>query len=385
MPRFQDIQGQTSAHQALRRAAERGRLPHAVLFTGRAGVGKTSTAFALAQFLNCDNPAGGDACGACGPCHKLAKLQHPDLHWLFPMPASDKGRKLSADKRAGLIQEVTLQRTQPGIHAMTHAGAASIAIGRDEDTRARSISELRRQAGMAAVEARTKVYIVSEAERMTAEAANSLLKVLEEPPPDNLLVLTTERAGDLLDTIVSRCQRVRFQDLDEDTLTSLLLERGGSWTRKGEHRPPAPEAARLAAGLARGSLTRAQSMVEDGDVVAMRDHAVRFLGLRPGDPRLYDAVDAVARRKDRAEIGRILDFGLLWQADLLRVMTGSLPPVNRDREDALRREAAALTPSDLEHRMRVLHETRAAMLGNVYLPLVLHRLLTGMAGTPTAV
>lgn len=367
MPQFADVSDQTRAHDLIRLAAARDRLPHAYLFHGRPGVGKTTTAFALAQFLNCAEPGPDDSCGACAPCRKIHKLQHPDVHWLFPMAGSLKG-----EKRAQHIRKTMDERLGPGIHALTHAGAASIAIGRDEDTRAGSVGDLRRQAAMAAVEARVKVFVVSQVERMTAEAANSLLKILEEPPPGNLLVLVASRPRDLLDTIVSRCQSVRFQDLAEDKLVELLTARGGSWSRKGEHSPPEPDAARLAAALSRGSLTRAALLSEE-NVVALRDEAMEFLGYAPGDPRLHQAVAELAAVKDRALVERVLDFGMLWLADVLKVATGSsVPLANRDRGPELAAQAQHMSLSEIRRRSEVLREARAAMRGNVYLPLVLY-------------
>jgi DNA polymerase-3 subunit delta' len=376
MPRFADIRGQDRAHDLLRRAVDRDRIPHAYLFHGVKGVGKTTTAFALAQYLNCEARTERDSCGQCPSCRKIAHLQHPDVHWIFPMAGSLKG-----DKRADHIRKTTDMLLQPGIHGLSHPGAASIGIGRDSDSLLGSVGELRKEAGYAPVEARVKVFVVSEAERMTTEAANSLLKVLEEPPPDNLLVLTTQRPRELLDTIVSRCQLLRFRDLSEDEITELLTERVRlGATKKTEGDPPDPQAARLAAALARGSLTNAADLVAE-DVVARRDEALGFLSLPPGDPRLHAAIKDLVQQKDRTVVARMIDFGLLWLGDLLRVESESgVPLANRDLEKQARAVAASLSVAEIHRRARVLERARAAMNGNVYLPLVLHGLANGLAG-----
>jgi len=367
MPQFSDIRGQTAAHDTLRSAAARGRLPHAMLFHGTEGVGKTSTAFALAQFLNCDSPGAEDSCGECRPCHKFAHLQHADLHWVLPMETAYKG-----GKRADRIRTLMDERLEPGIVRLQFARAASIAIGRDNDTRPGSVAELRHQAGMAPMEAKVKVFVVTLADRMTVQAANSLLKVLEEPPPDNLIILTTSKPGALLDTIVSRCQAVRFRDLAEDDMVTLLGERVDAEERS----------AVLAAGLSRGSLSRAASYLEEG-VIEPRDTAVEFLSLSPEDPRASIAVEELARARDRIAVGKIIDFGLLWQADLLRLVTGSdVALANRDREDDLRAEAAGLDAGAVHRRIAALEEARRAMEGNVFLDLVLHHLINQYSGDP---
>lgn len=400
MPRFADIRGQARALEQIQLALARDRLPHAYLFHGTRGVGKTETAFALAQVLDCERPEGGDACGECRSCRNLARLHHPDLHWIFPMPGSDKGKPLKGDRRAAHVQEVVAERLAPGIHGLSFPRAASIAIGRDEDSRVGSVGELRQQAGYAPVQARVKVFVVSEADRMTREAANSLLKVLEEPPPDNLLILTTSRPGDLPDTIVSRCQTVRFRDLSEEEIVDLVAERG-LWkppARRGQEWARAEIASgapALAAALARGSLTRAVEFLEEENVVARRDAALEFLELRSGDPNLAEAIRELEKSgsesrksepgQDRRVVERVLDFGLLWLADLLRAASGSdLPLANRDREAEVRALAARLTVADIHRMTGVLESARAALRGNVYRPLVLYPVVLGLEGMTPA-
>jgi DNA polymerase III subunit delta' len=400
MPRFADIAGQNAVLDRLRTTARRGKLPHAFLFHGTQGVGKTTTALALAQFLNCEHPETADACGACRSCKLFGKLQHPDLHWIFPMPGSERGQKWKGPERARHLREVMDARLGPGLHVLTYSGAVSIGIGRDEDTRLGSIGELRSQAGMVAMEARVKTFVVTEADRMTREAANSLLKVLEEPPAGNLIVLTTHRPGSLPDTIASRCQSVRFRDLSEEEIVSILLQRSG-WKserpRKTKNNPepeaawtqhaPDPQAAALAAALAGGSLSRAALLLED-DVVTQRNRALEILSLAPGDPELYAAVENLdealapqteSESADRRSVERLIDFGLLWLADLLRIVSGStLPLANRDREAELRGQAAGLDVSEIGRRVALFEEARAALRGNVYRPLVLYPLLNAL-------
>ena len=394
MPQFSDIRDQDHAHELLRLAAAKNRLPHAAIFYGQKGVGKTTTAFALAQFLNCEQPSVSDSCSDCRSCRRFARLAHPDLHWIFPMAGSEKG-----DKRIEHIRDTVKRRVAPGIHGLSYPGAASIAIGRDDDTRAGSVGELRRQAGYRPVEAKVKVFVISQAERMTREAANSLLKVLEEPPPNNLVILTAERKGELLDTIVSRCQSVRFRDLSETQIADLLVERGGEWDEKGTHTPVPREAAVLAAALAGGSLTRAQDLVVN-DVVEIRNEALRFLSLRPGDPDFHKAVADLDKnlgfvsgedgkpkglKSDRRSIELVLDFGILWLGDLLRAATGSsLPLINQDRKAEIQEQAARFSVEEIRRRSTVLDDARSALRGNVYRPLVLYPLLHGLSQEKTA-
>jgi len=394
MPRFADVLEQERVHELLRGAASRGRLPHAYLFHGSPGVGKTTTAFALAQYVNCLDPGPEEACGVCGSCFKFLHLNHPDLHWIFPMPGKIKG-----GKRVEEITAARAARSGKDIHRVEYPEAASIPIGRDSETRPGSVFELRHEAGMSASEGKFKVFVVSDADKMRQEAANSLLKVLEEPEPENLLVLCTSNPGAMLDTIVSRCQAVRFRDLTEETIRAQITARTGI---------DGPAAA-LAAALAQGSLTRARSLIQyeidlrdavekherakerakEGkgkkkaldepdlplDLLAQRDLAVAFLEWPADSSELRAYIDHVGRSRNRSAVRRMIEMAQLWLADLLRVNTGAdLPLANADRAKDLRKQAAGLDPRGIARRSRALEQARIAMEGNGYLPLVLHEL-----------
>lgn len=153
----------------LRSSIVRGRLAHAYLFSGPTGSGKKETAKTLAKILNCELK-GADSCGLCSSCKKIENNSHPDVRWILPGGDSD-----------------------------------SIKI---EDIR-----NLQREISMKPYEGRYKVYTIIDADTMTEEAANCLLKTLEEPPGDALLILTSSNIKMLLSTIVSRCQVVKFPSM----------------------------------------------------------------------------------------------------------------------------------------------------------------------------
>ncbi|MDQ1333748.1 MAG: polymerase subunit delta [Thermodesulfobacteriota bacterium] len=176
--RFSEIIGQEKAKGFFRRVISEDRIPHAYLFTGIAGVGKTSTAIALTMALNCRRPTDIEACGVCPPCRQMAGGNFPDFISIKP-----DGQNIKIEQ----------------------------------------IREVNRRLSFAPVSARYRVCVIQQAEAMTREAANSFLKTLEEPPPGNILVLNAVEPLNLLPTIVSRCQRVPFQPLPVEAMIEWLV------------------------------------------------------------------------------------------------------------------------------------------------------------------
>lgn len=167
---FDGIVDQPRAVELLRRALEGGRVAHAYAFIGPAGSGRTSCALAFARALLCEN--GG--CGQCRACALVASRQHPDLHVIVPTPPEKNPR-----------------------------GPRAIRI--------EAIRELARQAALTPALGRFKVFVLDDAERMTGESPEAFLKVLEEPPAHTVMLLILPRARAVPATVLSRCQRVRFE------------------------------------------------------------------------------------------------------------------------------------------------------------------------------
>jgi DNA polymerase-3 subunit delta' len=233
--RFSELLGQERAREALVRSALSGRLPHAYLFCGLEGTGRRTAARMLAALLGCQNPQGGSACGECLSCRKLARGTHPDL--VMVEPAAEAARK--GEKREAGAEE---KKGKGGA-----SGRKGLQLTIDQ------VRELTRRLSFPPVEARVRVSVLWPAGRLNEEAANALLKTLEEPPPGNLLILCCREPGEVLPTIASRCRHLGFAPLPGEVVRGRLLARGADEER----------AARVAY-LAGGSLLRAERLREDG-------------------------------------------------------------------------------------------------------------------------
>lgn len=211
--------GHDGVKKRLADAVAAGRLPQALLFEGPRGVGKQRLALWLAQCLVCEK---GGACGECRACRMVATLQHPDVHWFVPLELSKKGA--DADKQVdlvaeGLAEEMAARREQPMYQAP--GGLASHGIA--------AVRLLLRRLALTPALARRKVFIVGDAERLIPQrgmedAANALLKALEEPPADTVVVLTAADPEALLPTILSRVVRVRVARIADSVVTDFAQQ-----------------------------------------------------------------------------------------------------------------------------------------------------------------
>jgi DNA polymerase III subunit delta' len=264
---FREILGQDWVVSHLKTAMQAGRLSHAYLFLGPGGVGKATTARALAAALNCVQPgADGDACGTCPSCRRMQAGTHPDFLVISP-----------------------------------EEGKAQIKI--------EVIRELRRLTEYPPLGGGWRVVLIKPAEALTVQsdaAANALLKTLEEPPERHLLVLTARGEAELLPTIVSRCHKLAFAPLPSALIIQEL-----------ENRRSLPRSqAALVAALSGGSLGRALALDAE-ELVRQRDQVLSDLAhLRQGATGEV-LVWAQRLTKNRADLNNFLLLAQLWYRDLL--------------------------------------------------------------------
>ena len=214
---FNEIVGQDETKQLLLRSVQQNHLAHALLFDGPAGGANLALALALAQYVNCEDKQPADACGRCASCVKTRKLVHPDLHMVFPVANTAKGKTSEAymaDWRAFLLDAP--YRTLP--HWLETVGADN-KQGNISVEEARNILQ---KLSLKAYEGAYKIMLIWLPELMNIPAANALLKVLEEPPAQTLFLLVTCQPDKLLITILSRTQRIAVRAFtDEEVATHL--------------------------------------------------------------------------------------------------------------------------------------------------------------------
>jgi DNA polymerase-3 subunit delta' len=315
---FDAVLGQQQAVNQLRTALRSGHLAHAYLFSGIEGIGKCTTAVAFAKALNCHAHAD-DSCDNCVACRKTEKRLHPDFFFIEP------------DKNVIKIEQVR---------------------------------DIQKKIIFKPMEGRNKVVIIDQAEKLNLHAANCLLKTLEEPPDDTVLILVASTALPLLPTILSRCQSIRFAPLGVEALRSFLERRGGS------------ENAGFIAAFAQGSIKRALVLLET-EFLSRRRELIQLLvaGSAGSCEPLFHLANVAT--EEQQELPQILEFLQTWYRDLYMLMSGfpAEKLYNRDMlvemQEALQRE----TREQILKRLKKLQWIHAHRTININYTMALESML----------
>jgi DNA polymerase III subunit delta' len=217
---FKQVIGQQAVKQRLVQMVSENRVSHALLFSELPGSGGLAMALAFAQYINCENPLPDDSCGVCPSCSKISKLIHPDLHFSFPAAKIEKKAKnglcaeLMSDFREAVLENAYLQLNDwydfVGVENKQ-------AIIREEES-----DVIIHTLSLKAYEAKFKVHIMWQADKINNVAANKLLKIIEEPPDNTLFILVTDNYQQLLPTILSRTQLIKLNKINDADLMQRL-------------------------------------------------------------------------------------------------------------------------------------------------------------------
>lgn len=347
---FGSVIGQPWVVSYLSRAASAGRLSQTIIFHGPPYVGKETTAFAMARWWLCDT---GEGCGTCPSCRQVAGYQHPDLHYVFPCPAT-----WYEDPEQ--IGDVVARRALPEHRLGEPLPDPNLTISIE------AVRAMIRAATRASFCGKAKVFIVRAAERLREEAQNAFLKLLEEAPPHVHIILLTTSLERMLPTVRSRAYHVRFSALSRRDWIEVFRSL----------RQVDLSTADLLFGLSGGSLARAASLLEEDQ--SARRLAKELLCVSGAPPGAWarSVFERLGSRLEREDLDRLLDFALLWARDiLLWRLTGIERYLsNLDAVADIADIAASADPSQLMEAITELESLRQASRLNLDPRLVCHRL-----------
>ncbi|UCF91888.1 MAG: DNA polymerase III subunit delta' [Desulfobacterales bacterium] len=342
MPGFASIIDQDRPLGILTTLLRNGTIPHALLFTGIEGVGKRAAALALAMACNCEQTklryqaegekigfsnylrtpnhlAAIEPCGRCKSCRKIESGNHPDIIQINP---------------SGPLIRIA------------------------------QIRELCHTLAMKPYEARHRVVIIADAQTMNPAAGNALLKMLEEPPARTLLVLTTTRISDLLPTIVSRCQHLRFNPISSQNLEALLV---------AKHRLD-PADAKAVAPMAHGSVSQALRLSRT-NWINRRNWLIGEVETL--SPRSAGRILALAERlsQDKESLPLALEMMKFWLRDLVIVRYDTAKIVNKDLTRQIQRRAQKNSVQSILSKIEAIEACQKAINANTNLRLTLETML----------
>ena len=345
---FDRVIGQERPKEMLCRAIEQDRLSHAYMFSGQDGVGKEALAIEFTKTLYC-GAEGAVPCQNCSNCRRIGQLAHPDFQFIFPMP------KMTTVE----IQRTVLDSLADNPYTRSRPWA-SPAIGIDR------IREVTHRCTLKPLEGH-RVVVVAEADQMTAEAANALLKLLEEPPGAMHFILITSRLHAMLPTILSRCQEIRFGPISDRVIADELVG------KKAIDR----DQANIIARISQGSYRRALEWAEGG-VQERRRGALELLRCcLKGELAQYEFVENNIKGTDKRLIVEMLSLLLIWFRDALVLFHLSQGErsvrdhiVNIDEIETLEKFVGAFDEIDFDQVFYEIERSIEMIAGNLQLSLI---------------
>jgi DNA polymerase-3 subunit delta' len=326
MAGFNEILGHEEIKENLRKAIQNNRISHAYILSGERGMGKKTIARAFAMTLLCERSSV-EPCMECHSCRQFLSDNHPDVIWV------------------------------------THEKPATIGV---DDIR----TQINETIGIRPYESKFKIYLVDEAEKMTVQAQNALLKTIEEPPAYAILMLLTTNQELFLPTILSRCVKLKLKPLTDDTVIRYLTEKKGVPV----------EDAHIDAAFARGNLGKAVELSGSEEFPAFRAEMFHLLS-QMHSMDTAEMLDWIAKLvKDCPDLNQVLDFLQLWYRDVLTFK------VTRDLNTLIFRSEYGLISEfsqkssypGLEQVLEAIDKARIRLAANVTRELTLELMLLTM-------
>ncbi len=314
MANFNDIIGQDKVKKHLLEGIKTNNISHAYIINGETGSGRKLLASALTKTLLCENKTElGDACGHCKSCLQVESNNHPDVRFIVHEKAS-----IGVDDiRDQLINDITIKP-----YSSNH-----------------------------------KVYIIPDADQMTEQAQNALLKTIEEPPEYAVILLITDNAKNLLQTVQSRCVLLNTKPLDTEIITEYLIK----------NLQMEPEQAKIAAGFCQGNVGKAIDFASSEDFHEMKEDTLRLLK-RIDEMELPDIMAFIKElSRHKGKITEYLDLMLLWYRDVLmfKVTKDANILLYREEYKAISQQAASRNYEDIENIIKAIDKAKIRLDANV--------------------
>ena len=345
---FKDLTVQLRVKDFFTHSIESGHLAHAFIFYGGQGRGKEAFAIELAKTLNCTS-TGIKPCNSCPACLKTNNLSHPDVKFIYPL-----SRQTSPDQQVQILKDKAKNPYSP----IEINGHKSISI--------EAIRALKNEAKYASFESGKRIFIIYGAEYFSREAANSFLKLLEEPPENLYIILITDEIRSLLDTIRSRCQPVYFPEFNDSEIESILRKYDADM-----------QDTRALIRISQHNIKRIYQLLHSENNL-LRETVYDFIKAVAGNNyfTISTIIDRIVQKRDKNLVSEFLNLILLWFRDSIRflILEDSSDFANLDYEEKIKKFADFYRHIEMEKIVELVEQASVHIQMNAHPALTLTNL-----------
>jgi DNA polymerase III subunit delta' len=323
-----NIIGQQRVIKILKNIYSSNKISHSYIFYGKEGIGKDAVAIEFAKLINCENKINGtEACDACPSCRQINTLNSSTFKFITALP-SGKKETSEDDNPVNTLKQEDYDTYIDEIKKKTADNYYKINIPGANDIRISSIRQIRKEIYLTGLKGKKKIFLISNSDLMNTQSSNAFLKILEEPPGDSLIILTTSRLNSMLPTIIGRCQKIRFDPLKKEDLTKFLLDYKKDLNLNE---------AEIYADISDGSILKCKS-ITDSYFIELREEMINMLIALVTNKTitLCNIINKIVSEKDKEKIRQFLLLLTIWFRDVILVSGGETSNViNKDRIERL--------------------------------------------------
>lgn len=363
---WSNILGQKRVKKILGNIFVSGKISHAYIFYGNEGTGKDAAAVEFAKLLNCDEPLNGnEACDKCKSCMEINSFKSSLFRFVVALPTS----KNETDNESNPLEKLEKEDFMNYLNEMEYKALDKyhkVSIPKANDIRISSIRQIKKEIYMTGRTGKKKIFIISKCDMMNPNSSNSLLKILEEPPKDSILILTTSRLNSLLPTIIGRCQKIRFNSIEKSLIRDYLNSRYENLSK---------EEADFFAELSDGSIIKSNEIMEN-NFPDLREKVTDILAsiITNQNLKLGTQIDFITGKKDKERIKQFLLLLSIWFRDITAYHSGNHDLIiNKDKSDRIKKFVSNFN-SDNYRIINKIEEAIKDVDSNIFPELILYNL-----------
>ena len=344
------------------------KLPNAFIFHGPAGVGKEAHAIEFAALINCSNIYENNSCGNCNSCKKIKKIQHENLEIIIPYPKSkalnikDHPLKALNTKQLDLLKNKLLDKGLNPYSELKIESANTIIIN--------SIRQIKKNISLSINLKTTKLFLIFEAEKLCLknnESGNALLKILEEPPPDNLFILITSDISKIIDTIKSRCLSIYFPQISSHKIVDYLINQGVD-----------TEQANTISYISEGSLKNAINLIRNYKIIIKSISVFINIIFHKANKNFSEII---SNFKNKNELLNLLNYLIIFFSDLLLIQNNITKIKFIEYKDIIIKINTNHPHVNWQSCINILNDTQRYINKNGHIPLMITAMIIELQNT----